>query len=315
MNKNAFIQFVLKVRDVKRSTAQQHYYVLQRFRNVCGQTPSSLIPHETDWVCPELFESMKDLSNTTQKNMYSSLLVYLKCSSAERTIIDICTKHLETTARLQENAYLSQEMTEKQKSNWVDHKYIVEFFEETQRTIKAQRLFNRETLSSSARRLVQQYLMQAIHGGLLPPPRLEWATMHLFQHKSDALKFSGNTVFLKPRAGINVVVGKVPKGVLLLPKSMASLLRRYCKFVEEGSPIFVKKNGSPHTTNSYGKELQRVFHERFQKRIGASLLRNIYITKRYATLPALKEMRDTAGQMMHSLNTALLFYKKNSLEN
>jgi len=317
MNREEFIGFVLDHRDVKVSTATQHYYVLKRFRNVCGLQPSAEIPEGSDWVTTDLFKKIETLSNTTQKNMYSSILVYLKALDSNPKIVAACTRNLDLTATRQENAYLSQEMSAKQKINWIDHVYVLRFFTETQQTVRAQRLFSREIITRPVRKFLQQYLMQAIHGGLIPPPRLEWSTMRYFTHRSDALKSPGNTCFGKPRAGINVIQGKVPKGVLLLPKNMALLLRRYCKFIEEGAPLFTRKNGKPHTANSYGKELNRIFHERFQKKIGASMLRNIYITKQYAKLPALKTMRETAGQMLHSLDTALLYYKKNQspLEN
>ncbi len=317
MNKSEFVSFVLEHRDVKKSTATQHYYVMQRFRTVCKTHPSTEIPSDPNWVTVELFKKLGGLSNTTQKNMYSSILVYLKALGADQTIIDSCTCQLDRTATIQENAYLSQSMSLKQKVNWVDHSYVLQFFSETQKTIRAQHILKREKLTWQARRLMQQYLMQAVHGGLIPPPRLEWSAMRYFENKRDALKATGNTCFAKPRAGINIIQGKVPKGVLLLPKPMALLLRRYCKFIAEGASLFVRKNGTSHTPNSYGKELQHFFYERFAKNIGASMLRNIYITKQYARLPALKTMRETAGQMMHSLDTALLYYKKNDapLEN
>ena len=313
MNKNDFIEFVLSARPVKRSTAAQHYYTLQRLRRVTEQRPSSVIPCEAEWITQLLLKKLNTLSNTTQKNMYSSLLVYLKGLKAEHMINNI-SGLLEKTAKIQENAYLSQELSAKQRLNWVDFACIKTFFLETQQTVKAQQIFKREELSWSARDLLQQYVIQAIHGGILAPPRLEWAKMRFFTAKSNALAYAGNSIFFKPQCHINIIHGKVQKGLLKLPKKMVTLMKKYCFFLKEGDFLFISKKGAPLTTNSYGKRLKQIFYERFQKNIGCQLLRNIYITKSYETVPALKEMKKTSNAMMHSLDTALMYYKKNPPE-
>ena len=87
-------------------------------------------------------------------------------------------------------------------------------------------------------------------------------------------------------------------------------LNKYKKFLVPGEPIFQDRKGAALTRNAYGKRLRTLFLKRYGKKVGASLLRNIYLSDQYKNMPSLNKIDANANNMMHSITTALKYVKK-----
>lgn len=226
------------------------------------------------------------------------------------------TKILNRTAKIQEEFYLEGALTEKQKRNWIPHEDVVKFCEELENTVRVLKVYKKKEITTQERELLQKFIMIAFHGGFCPPPRCEFADLRYFSKKNDAMDWKGNSVFFCPRGFININRGKVKTGILEIPKKMCRILKKYCKFLKDGDYLFVNKEGQVLSTNAYGKRLKKFYLDRYQKTVGASLLRVIYLTKKYRDIPCLKELKSNSKLMMHDFNTGMLYYKKNlALEN
>ena len=96
-----------------------------------------------------------------------------------------------------------------------------------------------------------------------------------------------------------------------LSAPVARVLNKMKRFLTLGRPVFQNKKGGPLTRSAYSKRLRALFAERFpNKKVGAGLLRTIYLTDMYKGLPALKIMDQVSKTMMHSTGTALSKYVK-----
>ncbi len=309
MNKEQYIDHILKHKNVKRQSAVAGCRCLCRVLRHCDLP--EIIPSNPEWVTEEILFQLETLPNTPQKNLSSALLVYLRICGGSSKQIEITGQMLQKCAGIQENAYLSQDLSEKQYKNWVSFEQVCDFYRETYNIVKAKRLFQQKTLSYADRLWIQKLLMIAIHGALNPPPRCEFSSLIFFTSKKTALCHPGNSLYFAPKGFVNINVGKSTRGILQLPKKMSSLFKKMSKFLTNNSPVFIDKNGQMLKCNAYGKRLKNFYLDKFGKKIGVSLLRVIYISQKYAGLPTLENMKNTSKSMMHNLNTALLYYKKN----
>ena len=92
---------------------------------------------------------------------------------------------------------------------------------------------------------------------------------------------------------------------------VARVLNKMKKFLTLGRPVFQNKSGGPLTRSAYSKRLRALFAERFPgKKVGAGLLRTIFLSDMYKGMPSLKISEGVAKQMMHSKDTALGKYVK-----
>jgi hypothetical protein len=50
----------------------------------------------------------------------------------------------------------------------------------------------------------------------------------------------------------------------------------------------------------------------FGKKVSCNILRHSFLTEKYKDIPAIKQMQETANDMGHSINEALMYVKKDA---
>jgi len=73
--------------------------------------------------------------------------------------------------------------------------------------------------------------------------------------------------------------------------------------------LFFSRKGDKLSKNAYSKRLMAIFKKHTGKQVGSQLLRNIFVTDKWSSLPV-KELRETAHEMVHGLETHLGKYLK-----
>jgi len=310
MDKTSFRNWFCAKRNCQQSSGVTTFYNLRRLRG--GET----IPVSTKWVTSSVFSAMEKLSDVAKKNVAASLVAYLKAAKAPKKLIEKASKKMILYAGKMQEHYSSQKKTEKQKTNWVEMKHIQDFFREKTREVSAKKLYSKADWTPSQRRLAEQSLMLALHGGSgNPPPRLEMAALW---YTSDGHFPDKKNYLYQKKKGIwraRIKQSKVTskKGVMDIKFSapVARILNRMKKYLTVGRPVFQNKTGGPLSRSAYSKRLRSLFAERFPgKRVGAGLLRTIYLSDMYKSMPALKLAEQTAKSMMHSKRTAIEKYVK-----
>ena len=99
--------------------------------------------------------------------------------------------------------------------------------------------------------------------------------------------------------GVSIIMGKSIEKTLLL-------LRTY----NETMNLIVNKKMKQISKSTFSKLIQSIFIEYFDKKIGASLLRKIYISDFYKNDIALKTQIELSQKMNHSPTTASTHYRK-----
>jgi len=310
MDKQAFRDWFCSKRNVCGSSGVTTYYNLRKLYG------SDKIPTSTKWVTPAKLKQFESEKAVTKKNLFASLVAYLKAAKAPKSIIERASKKMVEYAGQVQKHYTSQKKTEKQKVNWVDMSQIQDFYKEKTKEVSAKKLYSKADWTPPQRRLAEQTLMLALHGGSgHPPPRLEYSGL-VYTKDGD---FSENKNYLYQknrgtwRARIKRSKVSSKKGIMDIKftSPVARVLNKMKKFLTIGRPVFQNKKGGPLTRSAYSKRLRALFAERFPgKQVGAGLLRTIFLSDMYKGLPSLKIMDDTAKQMMHSTDTALGKYVK-----
>ena len=312
MNREQYMEWLCDKRKCKKSSAQTHWYTMKRVRKMLD-LPNEKIPRKSGWI-PKNPDTLFKHSANVNRNLSATLVGYLKATGANKKLIETYTDHMNEHASEVENFYKRGEKTEKQEKNWISGKKIQKFVREVASRCNDNQVWKSRDWSSKQRRLAEDLLMLTIHAN--NPPRLEMASL-VYRKTPDEIESGENAAVKLRRRGWHAFLsrGKTIKTnqplMLKFTAPVSRVLNKFVKKLTSGEPFFTDKNGAQLTRNAYGKRLAQLFKARFNKPVTASLLRTIFITEKYKDTPAWAEMEHTAGQMMHSVQTALLKYKKN----
>jgi hypothetical protein len=157
-----------------------------------------------------------------------------------------------------------------------------------------------------------------LFGGVEPPTRLEWATVKLVKRNMAQKIKNENIMYLEKRDYILLIQSHKnfkKSGVLLkkLKPETTLFLKKYIKRfnVNFNENVLRKDNGEPYSSpEQFGQRIRTLFKKYFNKRIGASMLRSIFLSHFYRKTPKLLEMQEVSNMMGHSIHTALSNYVK-----
>lgn len=311
MERAEFISFICGVRKCKESTGRVNFFNLRRVRKMLGQ--GDLIPKNAKWL-PENTKWSEELQQVQGRNLFSSIVAYLRALDAPEHLIKTYSKRMKEFSVGVDKIYLTQKRTEKQKKNWLNHSKIVSFYKEKLKVVNDRGLFKKKEWTRQERRLAENLLMLSFH--VEDPPRLEFSQL-LFTKKQSQVHNESNWVFRIPRKGWHalIYVGKTitdnhPRLIHLNKYTQRVLNHWSPDHLEHHKPVFPDKKGKTISRNAYSKRLGNMFQVRFGKQVTASLLRNIFISERLKGLPALKALKKSSHNMMHSLDTAMNKYTK-----
>ena len=309
MQRDEFVRWFCGKRDCVRSSGVTNWYNLRRIARMADR---ETIPKKHNWLTGAVLKKIEELERVPRKNLLAAAVSYLRAAKAPPRKIDGFVKSMNEAANEVDKFYRGQEKTPRQSKNWVTMREVKRFFKETKRQANDIKLWQQKEWSAADRQLAQKVLMLAFHGGTEPPPRLELATL---RYSTNPTEDTGNLLFRKKTVWYAAIRhGKTTRkrGELELKftPTTARLLNQFIKKVDSGDSIFLTLNGTAHTTRSYGKRLMSYFQKRFKKKVGAGLLRTIYLSTAYKNVPALKEIEKNAKGMMHAPMTALKRYTK-----
>jgi len=149
----------------------------------------------------------------------------------------------------------------------------------------------------------------------IPPVRLDYANIKIVPKQSDIPKeddkqnyyaLKENTITLrdyKTKASYGEQTYK-------LTGEQKKLIKQSLK-VNQRDYLFTNKYGEPHSNNTFGKYLQQVFKEVYDKDISLLDLRHIYSSHYSIENYPRKKVNEVAKRMLHSSNINIMEYQKN----
>lgn len=244
-----------------------------------------------------VLEKIKDYKDTTQRNMIIAIVSVLKTLKKDyKKYYDIM---MDKTKLLNEKP--KNEKSKEQNENWMEWNEIIDKYNELGKNIN---LKNRKLDEENYNNLLK-YLILSLYV-LLPPRRnQDYLKMYISNNPKNN---DVNYLDLKKKQFIfNIYKTSKKDGqiIISIPDDLMNIIKFYIKFhpdkkllKKEDIPFLVFYNGNKIEADN---AITRILNSIFNKKIGASMLRHIYLSGKYSNV--LKEQEKDSKLMSHNLQT------------
>ena len=198
-----------------------------------------------------------------------------------------------------------QNKTEKESEKWVDLKEL----------LKMPNYWKRRFIKVKSETHALFWLLASLYmtASYCPPRRNIFATVKYYDTEPKNEK--GNYFVRGPKPKFVYqdykTVNKHGKVEVKLPKNSRILkaIDAYRKYNQTEHLLVFKTTRKPFTSDQMTKTLYQVF-EPVGEGIGSSMLRKIYVSKKFEDDTHLKEREELAKKMGHSVNTQMVYYER-----
>ena len=256
-----------------------------------------------------VLEKIAKYSQNTQRTYIISIVSLLKQEQKQKKLYDQYYKILlEYNAKLKDNTGKSEKQTE----NWISQDDVLNKQKELMQVIP--------TLKSKITPEQYYKLIDLLILSLytLQPPRrnLDYLKMNVVNKYDPELSTNNNYLDLKNKQFIfrNYKTKKTyTDQVVPISDELFEIIKIYLKHhplksLTKGKfniPLFVDSSNEPLKNSN---EITRILNKIFNKKIGSSMLRNIYLTNKYSD--KMDQLNDDTTAMGTSINTAQTNYIK-----
>jgi hypothetical protein len=251
----------------------------------------------------EIFEHIKDKNLASKKTILSALFVLTQKPDYQKAMIDEATEY--------NNLQKEQQMTDKQKENWVTQDQIKAVFEKYKSTADylVKEMKHRE-LTAKEFQTWQDYIMLCLSSGIfIEPQRVkDWVCFkvnNIEKDKDNYMTGKGN----KSQLVFNSYKTAKFYGVKTMSCSpeLAKVLNTFINHVKPHSDYLLNdSNWKPLSQVTFTQRLNKIFG----KGVSVNALRHSYLTDRFQSGKiSLKELSQTAKNMGHSLEQSLEYVK------
>jgi len=329
---------------LKDSTKKGH---LRRFKKFCNYFECKEEEFDADYILNKDIEIVKEFINKISLPSRGSYITTIQfilspiSKNPEEKYKDLWNKYkdyfdeIETKYRCKD-----QHKSEKQKENWVEWEEIIALRKRLEKkylrmglTIRGVKKLNYEECKDIFFEY-QYYLMLCLHT-YIEPVRCEYGEMVVMKNKwFDCLKDDekGRNVYLlnDMRTRKQIIFGKNSRKIPMKEHLVMDLPEKLCKVInifmdlrneihgwrsQDTHPLILKKTKKKNniylmSKNGYSKNFGKFFKKHLNKKIGASMLRNIYTSYyRRGEIP-LEEKLKTCKVMNHTLKVQTKTYLK-----
>lgn len=212
----------------------------------------------------------------------------------------------------------TEEMTDTQKENWLKWDEVVKKFDDVKSKVSS--FINHKEINESQYNLLLSYMILALY--IYNPPRrnLDYQLMNIVKNYNENYASDKNYLSYDDSQFIfNVFKTAKKEGQVKtdINESLKEVINQYLKFhpLIKGKKL-LKSSNYPFLVYFNGKEfdkvnaITRVLNKLFDKNIGSSMLRHIYLTNKYGE--DTKEKIKDAKAMSHSVDTQKTYIKDDS---
>ena len=267
-------------------------------------------------------EKLSEFKISTQKNYLAAIIVALDAMNIKDKYnedLESYRNYLEVIQEEYNKKENSGEKSETQEKNWVTIKELQKVLNKYKADITERELWNKEKLTPKQFDLIQKWVVGSLYIGDSenPPSRLDFAPMDIisetnFNKLHEDEKDTENFLVIKSRNnkffhfGEYKTAKKYGVNKVNIGKKLNSVLNIWLRHNDSDS-LLVNSQGLPQTANGLSKYLNKVF-EPSGKKVGASLLRHIFISEKYPNINNEKE--EDAKKMGHSIAQQAKYSKK-----
>ena len=257
-------------------------------------------------------------SLNVKRNLVNAVIIAFKLEPNDKISAKFHKYLLELNKQVDERNK-SGVLSDKMKNKTVPWAQVVKLRKLLGKKLRLSQAMGRKTIGSRALKIVNEYVILCCYT-MTPPVRLDWSTVTFHNKKGFAniKEKTGNYLVLK-KSTVTVYwnaykTSKTHGSVSTeLPKDLARILRRHCKFMKTHFPdnanLFLNARFEPMSRQNLGKLLENLFYAYFKKRISVSSLRRMYLSSKYSH-KVIQEAREDARKMLHNVSVAQDNYVK-----
>jgi hypothetical protein len=227
----------------------------------------------------------------TRKSAISAVTVLLGPENMDARL----TKMMMDDVEKVQKQYDSQQMTQKQKDNWMTFDEVREV-ERGLFDIIRPWLDQKTPLSPDQLKIIVDWLLVALCSGLwFPPRRSEWTMIKLkdINPETDNYIDFKKGEFVLNQYKTAKLYGREQIG---FGRPFGTLLKKYLALIPDQTYLLENK-GKPFTSSYITFRLNKIFG----RNISTSMLRHIWTSDKYKDMPELSELKQNAKKMGHSV--------------
>lgn len=250
----------------------------------------------------KVLEYLKDMDGSKRKTVLASLVVLT--GSKEGKGVE-ATEHYRTQMMEDANHYndnlKNQDRRDNEKENWISQNEVLQVFQHLYKD--NYHLFSKSHLTPAEHRRVLDTLLLGLYV-LIPPRRsLDYTVFKIRNIDKDKDNYMNGRQFFFNRYKTDKVYHQQ---AVRIPARLHLMVKKWTERSGDNEFLLHDYKGKPFTVSRLTLELNHIFG----KKISVNLLRKIYLTEKYKSIPALRKLEETAREMGHDFNTAITQYVK-----
>jgi len=235
-----------------------------------------------------IFDEIKDMKITQQRNLLSSILIILKATQERKDLYEIYRAKTFELGCLYNEELAKNEKTETQEKNWV----------------------KLDELKKITRKLVrknpksQKSLIAALYS-YQPPLRLDYYDMQLIENEDGVVDKTKNYLLITSSRKKTFILNdyktsnKYDEVRVPVSKELNRVLNKFLKLNEiDRKYLLQNKQGGPMSRNQLGKLIPEVF-KATGKNVTLNIIRHVFVSESI-DLEAVKQFQNIAACMLHS---------------
>lgn len=260
---------------------------------------------------PEIQEKLADLKNNTKRTYIIAIVSSLK-DRPEPKYKRLYAKYYEMLVEINKQLKDNNTKSEKQEENWISQDAVQSKCDTLMEIVP--KIEGKRKISEGEYKELLDAVILGLYCLQAPRRNKDYTDMKVVRGVPDDKQF--NYLDIKNWKWVfnNFKTQKTYKTQELdVPDDLKRLLQVYLKFHPEAKqikkdaqiPFLMTYDGKPMATST---EMTRALNRIFGKKVGTSLLRNIYLTNKYGDTQ--KELKEDAKEMGTSVDTASKHYIK-----
>ena len=267
----------------------------------------------------KVMDTICKMKPSTRKTIFASILVVMMAMDMDDKVIQFYRDEMEELAREYNERVETQTKTPNERENWVELKELRKVVNKYKLDIMDRKLFDKDpnNLTNKEFDLIQKWVVGSLYTTDDNPPLRNDYVMSVVNYKdyskmSDTEKKSQNFLVVKSRnqkffsLGDYKTSGQYGVQEIKVGTKLNNVLNKWLNINKTGCLLLNSKR-EPMSSNGLGKYINKVF-EPTGKRLGASMLRHIFISTKFP--PQLQEKQEVAEKMLHSVDMQTQYSKK-----
>lgn len=243
----------------------------------------------------------------------STLALYPE-NARYRKLMDFYRDRLKTKSKELRIKVESGEMTEKQKKSWIEWDKVLEKQKGLETAVAA--IKPKKPIGETEWEHLQQYLVLSLFTMIAPRRNKDFQVMTVVAKLTEALPTDRNYYAIKDgkfRFNAYKTAKTYGRQEFDVPEDLKKVLTKYLvhhplykdKRKAPNFPLLVTLDGKPYAAEN---TITRILNKVFGQKIGASMLRHIWLTGKYSKV--VEGMKDDADAMAHSTEMQKQYIKK-----